>query len=300
MNIIKFSGYATDPETICLTIKGVDAEKFLQGQFSNDITLIEKNSYQISSFSTNQGKVIALVRIIKQDQSYIIIINKEISKYFIEKLSIYILMSDVQIEVSDNYQIYGICGKAYEDFLSKYQIKEYEVYNAKNGLDLIDNSSKNFNSGMLIFKSSDENVTIKDLIKLPSSDIINFNINKLADTCKGVIRLTMNTTESYIPQVLNLESLNGISYKKGCYTGQEIVARTHYLGKIKKKLYIITHQSKELKENNKIYDINNELMGEILSSTQNVDGFKICLAVIRIDSIEKELFSEDQPLKIAT
>jgi hypothetical protein len=82
----ELSGYSSDPETICLKISGDDAGKFLQGQFSNDINLLEKDISQYSSYSTNQGKVIAILRILKDRNSYIILINKEVSDYFIQKL----------------------------------------------------------------------------------------------------------------------------------------------------------------------------------------------------------------------
>ena len=63
INTLKeLSGYSSDPETICLRISGDDAGKFLQGQFSNDINLLEKDISQYSSYSTNQGKVIAILR----------------------------------------------------------------------------------------------------------------------------------------------------------------------------------------------------------------------------------------------
>ena len=78
------------------------------------------------------------------------------------------------------------------------------------------------------------NVAIDITDILSTSESSSYNINELMDNLSLIPRITMETKEKYIPQVLNLESLDGINYKKGCYTGQEIVARTHYLGKIKK------------------------------------------------------------------
>ena len=86
------SGYSLDLETLCLRVSGDDSSKFLQGQLSNDINLIDDNNYQISSYSTNQGKVISINRIFKDNHSYIILLNKDIAEYFVEKISMYILV----------------------------------------------------------------------------------------------------------------------------------------------------------------------------------------------------------------
>jgi folate-binding protein YgfZ len=108
----------------------------------------------------------------------------------------------------------------------------------------------------------------------------------------------METKEQYIPQVLNLEKLNGINYKKGCYTGQEIVARTHYLGKIKKQIFLVNHNSKLINVTDKIHDENNEILGEVISSNQTIQEEIICLAIIRLDAVEKDLYINNIKINI--
>lgn len=66
----------------------------------------------------------------------------------------------------------------------------------------------------------------------------NSDQRRFLDIISGIPWLTTNTSEEFIPQMLNLDQLGGISFKKGCYTGQEIVARTHYLGKAKRALFL--------------------------------------------------------------
>ena len=66
MNIKDISGYSLDENLVCIQVSGEDSEKFLQGQFSNDISKVSEKNYQYSSYSTNQGKVISIFRIIKQ------------------------------------------------------------------------------------------------------------------------------------------------------------------------------------------------------------------------------------------
>ena len=296
MNIKELSGYSSDPETICLKISGDDAGKFLQGQFSNDINLLEKDISQYSSYSTNQGKVIAILRILKDKDSYLILINKEISDYFIQKLSMYILMSKVTIEMTNEYHIIGICGQMSKELLSSYNAKNSSDIKEDDNYQILNNNSEYFSSSTLIYK--DEAKEIDEIKKLLTKDQLAFNVNKLSDYYNRILRVTMETKEQYIPQVLNLEKLNGINYKKGCYTGQEIVARTHYLGKIKKQIFLINHNSKLINISNKIHDENNEILGEVISGNQTIQEEIICLAVIRLDAIEKDLYINNTKVNI--
>ena len=296
MNIKELSGYSSDPETTCLRISGDDAGKFLQGQFSNDINLLEKDIFQYSSYSTNQGKVIAILRILKDRNSYIILINKEVSDYFIQKLSMYILMSKVTIEITNEYHIIGICGQMSKELLKSYNIENSSGIKEDDNYQLLNNNSEHFSSSTLIYKNEAKKINqIKELL---SKDELKFNVNKLSDYYNRILRVTMETKEQYIPQVLNLEKLNGINYKKGCYTGQEIVARTHYLGKIKKQIFLINHNSKLINISNKIHDENNEILGEVISGNQTIQEEIICLAVIRLDAIEKDLYINNTKVNI--
>ena len=296
MNIKELSGYSSDPETICLKISGDDAGKFLQGQFSNDINLLEKDLSQYSSYSTNQGKVIAILRILKDNGSYLILINKEISDYFVQKLSMYILMSKVTIEIANEYHIIGICGQMSIELLKSYDIENSSGMKEDGNYQILNNDSKCFFSSTLVYKDGAKEMgKIKELL---AKEELEFNVNKVSDYYNRILRVTMKTKEQYIPQVLNLEKLNGINYKKGCYTGQEIVARTHYLGKIKKQIFLIRHNSKLINIANKIHDENNEILGEVISDNQIVQEKTICLVVLRLDAAEKDLYINSQKVNL--
>ena len=120
----------------------------------------------------------------------------------------------------------------------------------------------------------------------------------MLDILNGAIRINDKNKERYIPQVLNVEKLDGISFKKGCYTGQEIIARTHYLGKIKKRAFTVFSKDILLDIDDKIYNKNGESVGEIISENVSVDNFCYNLAVIKIDELNQDLFSKDTPLTI--
>ena len=295
MNIKELNGYSRDNEIVCIKVAGTDAEKFLQGQFSNDISSIKEDSYQFSSYSTNQGKVISLLRIIKDQDSFLLLLTTDISEYFMSKLSMYVLMSKVKIEIMSNYKVYGLSGTASVETIknNNYENSVFE----KEDCYILNNTSERVSSAIVIHKSNDKLDSLPRFFTSMSFSSLEFNTNKLADMMRGFLRIDMTTKEKYIPQVLNMEILNGISYKKGCYTGQEIVARTHYLGKIKKRIFSIETESESMKYGDVIHNVDSESIGEVISNTQDVQSLNISLAILRLDSLDKELYVNNEKIK---
>ena len=294
MNFEELSGYSIDKNTTCIQVSGEDSQKFLQGQFSNDITEVTDSVYQYSSYSTNQGKVIAIFRILKNNQGYLLLINKDVAKYFIERLSMYILMSKVIIEEQKDCKIYGVLGKSANNILLNNILKENEYIKSSDNI-ILNNKNKYMPAATIIRIKSNSS----ESDELLQSEInVDYNVNELIDNLLLLPRITMATKETYIPQVLNLEDLNGINYKKGCYTGQEIVARTHYLGKIKKKIFLLEHNEKDIDAGDKIHDDDGELVGEIFTSAQKINDIFLSIGVIRLDSIDKNIYAKENSLKI--
>jgi len=294
MNFKELSGYSIDENTTCIQVSGEDSQKFLQGQFSNDITEVTDSIYQYSSYSTNQGKVIAIFRILKNDQGYLLLLNTDVAKYFVDRLSMYILMSKVVIEEQKQYKVYGILGEPAENILSNNKLKENE-YNKSSSKIILNNKNK-YMRAVTIIKTKSNDSEVNELLQ--SLKNTSYNVNELVDNLLLLPRITMTMKETYIPQVLNLEDLNGINYKKGCYTGQEIVARTHYLGKIKKKIFLLEHNSKDISISDKIHDINGELVGEIFTPSQKINNTFLSTGIIRLDCIEKDVYAKKTILKI--
>ena len=177
MNIKDISGYSLDENLVCIQISGEDTEKFLQGQFSNDITKVSEKNYQYSSYSTNQGKVISIFRIIRQEKDYLLLVNEKIADYFIEKLSMYILMSKVKINMLKEFRIYGVIGKTAKTILSNNQIKD-SMYLQSTKYFILNNNNKYLPAAIIITK--EENIeSLEDFND--TSGILKFNVNEFVD-----------------------------------------------------------------------------------------------------------------------
>jgi len=116
----------------------------------------------------------------------------------------------------------------------------------------------------------------------------------------GIPEVTLKTQEAFVPQMLNLDLLGGINFKKGCYTGQEIVARTHYLGTVKRRTHL-GHINTLTQPNagDDVLNMQHEAIGKVVRSAPSpVNGYDV-LAEIRLESVEAgSLFVNDNALEV--
>ena len=187
-------------------VSGDDSETFLQSQFSNNIKQIKDDEVQINAYCQHQGKIIAILWVFKKKKNYYLSFPSELKSLVLSKLNMYKLMAQVEIDdLSDKIYQYGL-------------IRE----NKQNS-----------------FKIS------KNLSLLTTREFYtdHHNHSKWEAACidEGLPEIYLNLSEEFIPQALNLDiDEMGVSFTKGCYPGQEVVARMHYLGKPKRRLFTFT------------------------------------------------------------
>lgn len=186
-------------------VSGSDAKEFLQGQLSNDIYSINEGEIQINAYCQHQGKVIALLWLFLIDKDFYISLPKELAELVNNRLNMFIMMSDVKIkDITSDIPQYGIID---QDCLGSYKLNERQS----------------------IFVGE-----AKDLEK----HIHHESLWQSACIDTSTPEVYLSTTEKFVPQMLNLDiNESGVSFTKGCYPGQEVVARLHYLGKAKRRMY---------------------------------------------------------------
>ena len=105
------------------------------------------------------------------------------------------------------------------------------------------------------------------------------------------------TQGKFIPQSVNLDLIDAVNFKKGCYTGQEIVARTHYLGKVKRRMYqAYLESNEEIKCGEEIY-LNDEIVGHVVNFSTSNSAYKL-LIELKVEEENKPITLKDKPLKI--
>ena len=223
-----------------LAAQGNDAVTFLQGQLTNDIATVDDSHSQLNAFCNNKGRMISNFRIFRNEGTLFISLPQALAAPTLEKLQHYILRAEVAMgDVSDALLRIGVNG-------SQAAEKLRALFGA---LPENSNDVAQFENAILIRCAAEHRF---ELYATPETmpahwqalrevcTPVGAGMWELLDIRNGIPVITAATSEAFVPQMTNLDLLGGVSFTKGCYTGQEIVARMHYLGKLKQRMYRIS------------------------------------------------------------
>ena len=264
-----------------LSFSGSDAKEFLQGQMTQDINTISDQSYKMTSILNPKGRIIVtgLIKEFKGDIFFII--SKDLSEDCVQWLSRYILRSDVKISIEKNY-IFGLNNE-----------NQKQLFKHDENQQQLNISPISMDHSRYILLADDE-VSLKD----KSIESINESEWILSDIKRGLPILSKESSEKYIPQMINLDLLKGISFSKGCYTGQEVVARVQHRGKIKQRMFYITIEtnSNEINAQSEVM-CEDKKVGSIVIS-KNSDNYFHALAVINATDSDKDLLMDGSEVNL--
>ncbi len=300
--------YLTDLSWLgIMEVKGDDRLTYLQGQLTNDINAVSSSLSQLSALCTPKGRMRALFHIIQNKDSLLLQLPHGLLAENIRRLKMFILMSKVELnDASDDIIKIGLAGKNAEQVL----------HNAGFTIPEQVNMVTQHNDILLLRLAGDEpRFECLGYFDAMQSLWESFNSQatllstqqwRLLDIKAGIPNVFPQTAESFIPQMVNLQFLNGVNFKKGCYTGQEVVARMQYLGKLKRRMYLANCQSDTLPEPGaSLYSSSSSSgqgAGNIVDAQFSAKGEVTLLAVITNDSVEKQdIFLDEamqQPLTI--
>ncbi len=235
-----------------LLVRGADARKFLQGQVTCDIDALTLESTgnntiattTLGAHCTHKGRMVFNFRAMPLDEQTIALnIPSDMMDIATAALQKYIVFSKAElINASDDYELIGIEG---DDAIATLQ-------SLLGALPEHDNSAIHHSDGIALrlsknryelWLSTDQAKTINNHFE--SLETSNNNFWDFATITAGIAEIRPTTSEMFTPQAVNLQAVgDGVSFKKGCYTGQEVVARMHYLGKAKRQMFLF-----ELPEN---------------------------------------------------
>lgn len=218
-----------------LKVSGEDAQTFLQNLLSNDIRTVSATQAQFSSFNTAKGRMLATFLIWQREGDYFLQLSRGLAAAMQKKLSMYVLRSKVKVsDVSDEFVALGISAAS---VASRLGLAESALAClTSDSAQLIRMEKQRF---QLICPADQASVWWQ---RLQAGDK---SLRPAGSACwdwldirSGIPIVTPATLEQFVPQMANLEVIGGVNFKKGCYPGQEIVARMQYLGKAKRRMYL--------------------------------------------------------------
>jgi tRNA-modifying protein YgfZ len=249
-----------------LVISGIDSERFLQGQLSCDLSSLSELDSCPGCICDNKGRVVASFTLWKITDVFYLEMEAgvaEIAEQHLKKYSVF-YKSDINIE-NEAFMRFGLIGSDAESYLAKYfPIMPSSFNQVMEGDGSYLRLADPINQRYELWQNSSSNFSIQSAsdFNLPEGQIEDW---KLLDQTLGLYRLQSKDSALYTPQELNYDQLGYISFTKGCYTGQEIVARMHYRGKAKKRLYLLQISADSSPEKNMLISTTeNKTVGEII------------------------------------
>ncbi|GGF87685.1 MULTISPECIES: CAF17-like 4Fe-4S cluster assembly/insertion protein YgfZ [Cysteiniphilum] len=223
-----------------IRVSGADCVKFLQGQLTNDVTLLNAdNSMQLNALCNQKGRIIALffMRFVAEND-LLLALPRNLADQALQALRKYAVFSKISFETSDQYQLIYSQNGYEKSFLLQHAIVDVSQ-------------------------------------QLVSS--LNFDKVQKENICQQLPMIDIHNSESFLPAELNLDRLDVISYQKGCFMGQEIIARMKYRGNLKKSLLSI-EADKALPFAEKLQNVDGKNIADIVNQV-NIDDKSFVLAV---------------------
>ena len=268
---------------------GEDAQTFLQGQLSNDVRLLDGNNTQYTSYNTPKGRMLANGLLWQSAaNTYVLQLPAGLREAIQKRLSMFVLRAKVKVsDISADWVRLGVGGLGAAQAVSQVL---GDVPAAVHGRTAFEHGSvlrlPGDNFEMLIAPEQAQSIWEK-LVQV-AKPVGNACWDALLIRA-GIPTLLPATQEQFVAQMLNYELIGGVNFKKGCYPGQEIVARTQYLGKPKRRMYLAHIAGTEMPQpGDELYsaDLPEQATGMIVNAAPAGDGGYDVLAVIQISSAE--------------
>lgn len=273
-----------------LRVSGDDAAPFLNNMLSNDVNALATGKAQHSSFNTAKGRVLATLTVCRRDEDYLLLLSRDLAAAMQKKLSMYVLRSKVKVEdFSTHLVCLGLSGPTAESLLQAHfpDIPQEPLSSAQQQDALLLRCGAH---RFLIAAPQQQAMALWDALAAQAK-AAGAGCWDWLDIRDGLPRVTLPTQEAFVLQMINLDVIGGVSFKKGCYPGQEVVARMHYLGKPKRRMFLAHAETAEPPQAGaQLFsaDVAEQASGEVvLASAAPQGGFDL-LAVVNIASQETQ------------
>jgi folate-binding protein YgfZ len=273
-----------------LRARGTDVVSFLQGQLSNDVALLGPERSLLAGYHNPQGRVIALLRLVQlTPDDLLAILPRELIAVVVQRLGKFVLRAKVKLaDDSAAWTVTGLmrCAPASSAAAGSVPSFAHALPATVNGVTGIDAS--------LTLRVAEEParwLLVSPLAQPPplsGCSPVGAEVWQRLAIAAGEPQVYAATSEAFVAQMLNLDALGAIAFDKGCYTGQEIIARAHYRGKVKRRLQRFRAQVPAPLKPGDDGELGDGRSFKVVDAAQRTDGLCEFLAVTTLGQVDTE------------
>ncbi|GEQ77794.1 folate-binding protein [Comamonas testosteroni] len=209
---------------------GADAASFLHGQLSNDFALLKFDQARLAAFCTAKGRMLAsFIGFRRSADEIVLICDRSLLAPTLKRLSMFVLRAQCKLsDATADFALYGLTGQAAEQLAGK---------NAAAWT--LQQQGDAHVIALYPAAGNQRALWIGPTGQAPEGQLLSEGLWQWSEVQSGVATLSAPVVDAFVPQMLNYESLGGVNFKKGCYPGQEVVARSQFRGTLKRRAYLV-------------------------------------------------------------
>jgi len=270
----------------CLRFSGKDVAQFLQGQLSCDIHSVTEQQLSLTAYCNDKGRISASGYLVYFDQTYYLITPKNLVAHTIQKFKQYGIFSNIQIHLCNDTHILACIGKPAgvtpPESNNMVSSPEAGVY-----ISCLSAEHQLF----LCFGQQTPMIAFQEKLSAQKGHqlVLDMHIWEAANIQSGMVHIYPETLEKLTPHMVNYHNSNAVSFTKGCFLGQEVVARTQHRGRSKRKLYRCTIQN----------STPIRLGMEIITKKEEPAGIVVAISEVQANTTQALVVLADHTIKTA-
>ncbi len=287
------TAYSPLPQLGVIRAQGKDARHFLQGQLTNDIRDLSPEHSQLSAYCNPKGRMLALFRLVQQGDDILMLLPRTLVDSVLKRLSMFVLRAQVSLsDASDDWLCFGLHGITASTLVAERlgsapAERDHQVSAEAFCAVCLDGPCPRYL--LLASRTAADDLWATLQTQAVPEDTSAWTLRTIQ---AGEPQVYTQTQETFVPQMLNLQALNGLSFTKGCFVGQEVVARTQHLGKLKRRLYRAAISEGEARPGDELFSpssTSGQGAGKIVDAAPSPSGGWELLAVMEIDQDKSDM-----------
>jgi tRNA-modifying protein YgfZ len=273
--------------------RGADAGSFLQGQLTQDVLLMKQNELRLAAWCSAKGRMLASFLVWKNsDEEFDLLLSGDLLAPTLKRLKMFVLRAKCELsDITAQYQLTGLVGTAAMQAANTMNlIANYSIYTGarcQKGPENLLMLPTGHMHGQAVARAL-RITPAQESAQDTRTDEAQLSTWQALEISTGIAHLSAPVSEAFVPQMLNYESAGGVNFKKGCYPGQEVVARSQFRGTLKRRGYIATSDA-PLQAGQEVFDsINAESSqqpcGQVAQAAKHPAGGFIAVVSMQISA----------------